>query len=86
MYVELCVYAIPTPCLNAFLHFHPFIFFNFLEFFFCDFVIKAGEWSLGTRVYHALSLIPRPTCAFHCSAAVGLVLFLTRVMRRVNWW
>ena len=26
MYVKLCVYAIPTPCLNAFLHFHPYIF------------------------------------------------------------
>ena len=30
------------------------------------------------------SLVPRPTCAFHFSAAVGLVYFLTCVTRRVE--
>ena len=30
------------------------------------------------------SLVPRLTCAFHFSAAVGLVYFLTCVTRRVE--
>ena len=31
-----------------------------------------------------ISLVPRPTCVFHFSAAVGLVYFLTGVTRRVE--
>ena len=30
------------------------------------------------------SLVPRPTCAFYISAAVGLLLFLTSVTQRVE--
>ena len=32
------------------------------------------------------SIVPRPTCAFHFSVAVGLVHFLTCVMRKVEGW
>ena len=44
MYVKLCVYAIPTPCLNAFLHFHPYIFLNFFENFFCNLFLYFFAW------------------------------------------
>ena len=33
-----------------------------------------------------VSLVSRPTCAFHFSTAVGLVHFLTCVTRRVEGW
>ena len=35
----------------------------------------------------AFALVPRPTCVFYFSVAVGLVRFLTCVTRRVEgWW
>ena len=43
--------------------------------------------SILRLVYCKSSLIPRPMCVFHFSAAVGLVFFLTCVTQRVEgWW
>ena len=71
-----CMWAVP---LERLLHFSTF------RWWLC-FRGANRLWRVATKSIDITSLVPRPTCTFHFSAAVGLVYFLTCVTRRVEGW